>query len=138
MLDKITQLLNTGESSNVELAIQLARSQNMGDECYYLLRFGDMLDYLRSFENIDIRRFKFWAPEPKEIEKVEATIGKTIQAATRRFFEQCGGMELFWMDKRSEVYEDRKNTTWPDYGVDGYIDIKGIYEIYNESTAHHG
>jgi hypothetical protein len=46
-LNKINQLLQSGGSANVELAYQLAKSQDMTEQCYYLIRFGDMLHYLR-------------------------------------------------------------------------------------------
>ncbi len=57
---------------NFELAYQLAKSQNMQEACYYLMRFGEMLDYLRQFEHIDVINYAFYPGEPKEIEKVKS------------------------------------------------------------------
>mgnify|MGYP002867093908 CR=1 FL=1 len=143
MIEQINSLLATNHphnslgnisTNNIELAIQLARSQNMQEECYYLLRFGDMLEYLRSFEHIDIRRFVFYPGEKSEIQTVETHIGKTLKPAVRNFYEQCNGIYLYWIDKRSEVYEQQKNSLWPYYGAVGCININGIYNIYLEDS----
>jgi hypothetical protein len=132
--DKINQLLGTGTMENFELACQLAKSQNMQEECYYLMRFDEMLNYLRQFEHIDIINYAFYPGEPKEIEKVEKQIGKPLKPETRNFFEQTNGIELYWLDKRNDGYQNLKSATYPDYGVDGFIDIRGVWEIYNDNS----
>ncbi len=38
------------------------------------------------------------------------------------------------MDKRNEGYQKLKTATYPDYGVDGYIQIPGVWEIYNDNS----
>ncbi len=130
-LNKINQLLQSGGSANVELAYQLAKSQNMTEQCYYLIRFGDMLHYLRGFENIEIINFDFYAPNPSECSKIESEIGKPLEAGVKRFYEQSNGMFLYWLDKRNESIDNLRSSDYPDYGVDGYIDIKGINDIYH-------
>jgi hypothetical protein len=134
MKDKIHQLLQSGGPTNVELAYQLAKSQNLTTDCYYLIRFGDMLQYLRSFENIEIINFDFYAPNLEEIAKIEAETCKPLDAGVRRFYEQCNGLFLYWLDKRNESIDNLRSSDYPDYGVDGYIDIRGIYDIYHRDN----
>ena len=96
-------------NAQVELAIQFARQNNFQKECYYLLRFGEMLDELRSFEWIDILDYDFQAPQLEDIIKIEKQIGKTLEPSIRQFYEQCNGIYFRWLDKRNEHYEMLKN-----------------------------
>lgn len=138
MLEKIYALLQPNNKNSIDLAIQLARSQDMHKECYYLLRFGDMLDYLDSFEHIDVINYNITAPNFEEIAKVEKSIGKPLHKNVKNFYSQVGSMHLFWLDKRNKSYKSLLNAhiTYLKSGLDGYIDIKTINEIYYKNQLY--
>lgn len=96
--NKINALLSSGGETNIELAYQLAKSQALKDDFYYLIRFGDMLQYLRSFSHIEIIRFSFLPPNFDEISGIEMEIDKSLNAAVKKFYSQCNGMSLYWLD----------------------------------------
>jgi len=130
---KIKALLASKDRANLDLALTLIKSQKLEAHFYYLARFGEMLDYLRTFEHITIVDYYFSPPVLEDIQKIEEEFSKSLAKGVKNFYEQCGGMHLFWLDKRREEYERLKTIDYPDYGVDGYIDIKGIYQIYYEN-----
>lgn len=121
-------------SDQVDLAIQFARQNNLQQECYYLLRFGEMLDALRSFEYIDVFRIHFYAPYLEGVARIEEQIGKPLHPSTRQFYEQCNGISLRWLDKRNEHYEMLRFKNRNREDLDGCINIRGIEDIYNNNA----
>ncbi|MCP4442792.1 MAG: hypothetical protein GY810_28135 [Aureispira sp.] len=130
---KINQLLASRIQENLDLAIELVNANELQENCYYLYRFGEMLDYLRQFEHIDIIEYKFLAPQVKHIQEIEQKIGKTLDEGVKTFYEQCGGLFLFWLDKRNPRYELAKNSYQQDICVDGSIAIFNLDAIYHSN-----
>lgn len=127
-LEKIIDLLRSGGELNIELSYHLAKSQEAGSKFYYLLQFGRMLDYLRSFQNIEIIEFDFKAPNPEKIEDTECNIGMPLDKGLKRFYSQCDGMSIQWRFTNPDKIKNLID-------IDGMFEIPGIEELYGNKPS---
>lgn len=133
MEEKINHLLTSRKKKDLDLAIQLVTENQLQETFYYLSRFGEMLNYIKQFDNIDLVEYKFLPPNLDHIDKIEKEIGKVLDIGVKTFYQQCGGLILFWVDKRNPRYEMIKNSYQQDICVDGSIVIYNLNAIYHET-----
>ena len=132
MKEKILLLLNDRTEESTDKAIELVKTHKLQETFYYLSRFGEMLDYLRQFENIEILEYAFLAPKSEHIESIEKEIGQPLNNGVKKFYEQCGGLILWWVDKRNKRYDKIIQSYQQDICVDGSILIFNLKNVYHQ------
>ncbi|MDI1450857.1 SMI1/KNR4 family protein [Polyangium sp. 6x1] len=72
-----------------------------------IARFDGMVEELRRDPAIEVLHYLVRPPNPSEIEEVERALGYPLGAAITEFYEACGGIQLLWIRKTHEAYEER-------------------------------
>jgi len=72
-----------------------------------IARFDSMVNELRQDPEIDVLHYLVRPPSPSEIEEVEQALGYPLGAAITEFYQACGGIQLLWIRKTHEAYEER-------------------------------
>lgn len=74
----------------------------------FIEKLNEAVDQLRSTPEIDVIFYAVLPPDLGDIDEVEAELAYKLDSSITDFYNECGGIQLLWLNKKNALYDKPK------------------------------